>query len=471
MVHHFAAVALILFLLFPGAPLPAVDLKAKTTSGASSDYRFSNRLSVELARARLVAIDVREAPPEDLPGSPVYQTIGLTSPLFVVGPVEQQGLHRVVGNPLGYRATSSALTEATRLRLDGSFSPASREAVSVRLQQERLQLSGIRTTAGYASGSLYGRPVDRPRLRSELFVVATETDPNGLAGSEGDSWYTEKRPRPGGPVTFTTMTIEVAQGHSGFKAFVGGSLSQALPPGAYSLLRYAYAGESLEVAAIAGRQSGYYAEPDGDYATSRDRLGGVLVLRRGTAELEVGHHFRREHPAVDGSSLGAREQDTILETELLLFDAAHGVVPVRGPDARGGLRVEAAGRWEGSVTRDGDAGGHSTLERRQELGVGATTTLSGAAELALGADYSYRYLGPPRRRLSLEGRLTGNRGRLLGRVEWAAEDGPLIPTADLELRWKWERRELRVKGSHAWAESGRGGESLLEVWLLQQIGL
>ncbi len=451
-----------LLLFFSGVPLRGADFAADATFGASSDYRYSNRLSVELYRTRLLAIDVRDASPEALPGAPVYQAVGVTSPLLLAGPVEQQGLHRVVGNPLGYTASSSALTEATRLRLDGSFSPASREALSLRFWEQRLQLSGIRSRAGYSTGSLYAAPFRGPHLRTELFVMATETEPRGLEGSEEDSWFAEKRPRPGGPLTLATATFELSGGASGLKSFLGASLSEGLPPGGYLLLRYVYEREAVETAFLAGRQSGYYAEPDGDYGTSKDRLGAVVRLSGEPAELELGHHYRRSHPAIDGSSLGTREHETAAEAALVLLDR---------PGT--GLLFEAEGRWEGRAIRDRGADGRSTVERQREVGLGGSAVVSGALEAVFGADYSHRYVGPARRRLELSGKVTAGRVALGGSVDWVSEEGPFVPTVALEAEWKWDRGQLRLEGSYAWPEPGREGEPkrLLEVWFVQGIRL
>ncbi len=456
-----------LLLLFSEVALPAPDFAADATLGASSDYRYSNRLSIELYRTRLLAIDVRDASPEALPGVPVYQAFGLASPLFLAGPVEQQGLHRVVGNPLGYSASSSALTEATRLRLDGSFSPASREALSLRFWEQRLQLSGIRSRAGYSTGSLYAAPFRGPRLRTELFAMVTETDAQGLEGSEEDSWFAEKRPRPGGPLTLASATFEINGRDSGFKSFLGGSLSEGLPPGGYLLLRYVYAREVVEAVALAGRQGGYYAEPDGDYGTSKDRLGAVVRLPGEPAELELGHHYRRSHPAIDGSSLGARENETEAEATLVLFDR---------PGT--GLRLEAEGRWEGRAIRDRDAGGRSTVERQREVVLGGSAVVSGALESVLGAEYSRRYVGPARRRLELSGNAAAGRAAFGGSVDWVSEEGPFVPTVELEAEWKWDRGQLRLEGSYTWPEPGREGEPkrpleiwFVEIWFVQEIRL
>ena len=439
------------------AGLPAQELSGELTSGVQSDYLFSNRLALTLLDVKIAAVDVREGAGGEMPGEAVYQAVGLQSPRLLLGPVERQGLHRLIGNPLGYTASSSALVEATRLRLDSSFSPAPREAASLRLFRERLQASALRHRDGRIAGDLYLRPTEGVRLTTELFVRFAEVMGEGYEDTEEESWFLEERPRADGTQSLTTAVIEL-RGHAGtLRLFFGGASSTGLPPGSYGLLLLQHSWGSFDLRFLAGRQSGYYPEEDGEYGTYRDRLGAVADFREGPAEFTVAQHYRRSHPTLDGGSVGAREHDTNLDVDLLLFQ-----------EPRTPLEVSLGAFWEQNALFDEDDGRRYS-EWEREIGYGATTDFQGALEARLRAEHAIRYVGPPRRRLTLGAELELRSIALTGEVEWEADEGPITPNAGFEAAWTGDSTELRLETSYHWPEPGsdQEPEALMEFWLVR----
>lgn len=439
------------------ADLSARELSAEVTSGVGSDYLFSNRLTVELLEMKLVAVDVRAGAGGEMPREPVHQIVGLQAPLVLVGPVEWQGLHRVVGNPLGYTAASTALVEKTRLRIDSSFSPAPREAASLRLFRERMQVSALRRRDGRVAGDLYLRPLDGVMWTAELFFRLAEVVGEGYEDTEEDGWFLQERPRSGGTQRLGSAVVERRGRTLNVRLFFGGAASPGLPPGSYGLALLRHSWDSVDFSLLAGRQSGYYPKEDGEYGGYRDRLGSVVGLRQGPLELTAAQHYRRSHPALDDGSSGAREHDTNLDAELLLLQEPQ--VPAR-------FSLKTA--WKQNLLFD-QADGRAYSELDREIGYGATTEFQGTPEVTLKAEHSVRYAGPPRRRLTLTGAVELQRFALTGKLEWNAEEGPFTPGADFEVAWTGEATELRLETSYQWPEPGsdQEPEALMEFWLVR----
>ncbi len=362
---------------------------------------LSNRLVAEVegsrrASTRLLAVDVREGVAAGDPGSAVYQTVGFTSPLLLVGPIERQGLHRIVARPLGVRATSSALSEATRLRLDGSFARPPREAVSLRLWEDRLQLSGLRTRTGRASATAYLAPLRTQTVSAELFLVRSGADPVGIASDPDvveESWTIEEWPQGGGERTLTAARIAVTRSRTEIRGIAGASTIQSLPPGGFLLFAHQTTGRGYELQTLAGLQSAYYMEESGEHAGDRTRLGARLLLPWHPLTLEGSLHHRSGYHTVDGSSLDPTEVAAEAEVLFLLADR---VVGARRP---GHLEVETFLWWAENRERDRDLTGATVRQTDREVGAGIDLVVGhGLAELSAAAEHERRIAGDNERR-------------------------------------------------------------------------
>jgi hypothetical protein len=178
-------------LVLVGAGAPAQSPGRLRYSARLEDLEvLRQRLELETGSWRLLALDARRGL------KPIYQTVGLEAPWLLLGPVEPRGLLRELANPLGFLPGSSAFTEASGLRLEGSLDGASRRGLQLEPLPDRLELYAARSRSlPLAFGGILQTSLGRAGQAEALAQVAL---PEKSAAAE--EWFAAELPYPGGPL-------------------------------------------------------------------------------------------------------------------------------------------------------------------------------------------------------------------------------------------------------------------------------
>jgi hypothetical protein len=185
-------------LVLAGAGAPAQSPGRLRYSARLEDLEvLRQRLELETGCWRLLVLDARRGL------EPVYQAVGLEMPWLLLGPVEPRGLLRELANPLGFLPGSSAFTEASGLRLEGSLGGTSRRGLLLELLPDRLGFYAVRSRSlPLACGGLLRTALGRDGQAEALAQVAL---PDKAPAAE--DWFAAQPPYPGGPLLHLAARI------------------------------------------------------------------------------------------------------------------------------------------------------------------------------------------------------------------------------------------------------------------------
>jgi len=283
------AVLLVLTLAGPGT-VRCGAAPSEITTRLEAPGALSSRFLTDTGTGRVLFVDIRDPrrPEKD------FTALGFGSPALTLGPVDQGGLFREIGNPLGYGAGSPVFEEETRLTLRTGMDRSSRLGVWVAAPDGLLGVGGFlrggEDLHAAASLALGGR--GEPRLSA--LVMASCPDP----GRVPDEWFPDRPVYPGGALLHLAAGARVpldtlTGADTSLGLSFGISRGARVPSSGFVHLRGFHRSALVEAGIMAGTCGAGYVTPAGTYPSDRGAVAAeARLFPRGT--LSVHGRLRSE---------------------------------------------------------------------------------------------------------------------------------------------------------------------------------